>query len=206
MNVISAPGVLPGKEPGIDLTGKCIMRRKDREITDWNTIIQIIESLPIGHLAMVDGGEPYGITMNYSSEIIDGKIVLYFHGAGEGRKNRILQKNSLVYFFAEQYFGATEILYQGNKNYTSHYRSVAGGGRMVEIDDENEKRQYLQKLVRKYFSLPIPFLIPQKKESRPEPQRPVRHPAVTANTSAPPEIRPPTQEIQSSLSFKHPDS
>ena len=35
------------------------MRRKDREIKDFSKIAQIIRELPIGHLAMIDGDQPY---------------------------------------------------------------------------------------------------------------------------------------------------
>ena len=63
------------------------MRRQDREINDCSVILDIIHSLPIGHLAMNDAGKPYGVTMNYLSDLdADRRVVLYFHGAKEGRK------------------------------------------------------------------------------------------------------------------------
>ena len=69
------------------------MRCKDREIKDFSKIAQIIRELPIGHLAMIDGDQPYGVTMNYDAEIEDGIVTLYFHGAKEGRRPEIWKRN-----------------------------------------------------------------------------------------------------------------
>ena len=72
------------------------MRRKDREIKDFSKIVQIIRELPIGHLAMIDGDQPYGVTMNYDAEEKDGIVTLYFHGAKEGRRPEIWKRTPSV--------------------------------------------------------------------------------------------------------------
>ena len=121
------------------------MRRQDREITDPSIILDIIHSLPFGHLAMNNAGKPYGVTMNYFSELdADRNAVLYFHGAKEGRKAEILARDPHVYFFAERDDGPKVIVRpNGNKSVTNLYVSVAGEGVMSSVDDPAEKRRVL---------------------------------------------------------------
>lgn len=45
-------------------------------------------------LAMTDGLNPYIIPLNYGYTYEDGKLVIYFHCAKEGRKLDILKKNN----------------------------------------------------------------------------------------------------------------
>jgi len=121
------------------------MRRQDREIKDQSVIHDIINSLPVGHLAMNDAGKPYGVTMNYISELDAARnAVLYFHGAKEGRKVEILSRDPHVYFFAERDNGPTVIARpNGTRSVTNLYVSVAGEGVMEPVEAFEEKRRVL---------------------------------------------------------------
>ena len=44
------------------------MRRSNREITDLNEIISIINDCKVIHLAMLDDGEPYLLPLNFGKE------------------------------------------------------------------------------------------------------------------------------------------
>ena len=136
------------------------MRRQDREIKDPSIILDIIHSLPFGHLAMNDAGKPYGVTMNYLSELdADRNAVLYFHGAKEGRKAEILARDPHVYFFAERDDGPKMIVRpNGNKSVTNLYISVAGEGVMELVEDAAEKRRVLLEMANAFSDEPFEFL------------------------------------------------
>ena len=121
------------------------MRRQDREIRDYSVILDIINSLPVGHLAMNDAGKPYGVTMNYISELVAARnAVLYFHGAKEGRKVEILSRDPHVYFFAERDDGPKVIARpNGTRSVTNLYVSVAGEGVMEPVGAFGEKLRVL---------------------------------------------------------------
>ena len=136
------------------------MRRQDREIKDPSIILDIIHSLPFGHLAMNDAGKPYGVTMNYLSELdADRNAVLYFHGAKEGRKAEILARDPHVYFFAERDDGPKVIVRpNGNKSVTNLYVSVSGEGMMEPVEDANEKRRVLLAMANAFSEEPFESL------------------------------------------------
>ena len=60
------------------------MRRKDREIKEFSTILEILNRLDYGHLALCDDGKPYGVTLNFGYEVKAGTLLLYFHAAPAG--------------------------------------------------------------------------------------------------------------------------
>ena len=136
------------------------MRRQDREIKDPSIILDIIHSLPFGHLAMNDAGKPYGVTMNYLSELdADRNAVLYFHGAKEGRKAEILARDPHVYFFAERDDGPKVIVRpNGNKSVTNLYVSVSGEGMMELVEEANEKRRVLLAMANAFSEEPFESL------------------------------------------------
>ncbi|MCD8028618.1 MAG: pyridoxamine 5'-phosphate oxidase family protein [Erysipelotrichaceae bacterium] len=68
------------------------MRRKDREVTDFNTIIQIIYNCEIIRLGLTDD-YPYIVPVNFAYTVEDKQICFYIHGAMAGRKyKRIFKK------------------------------------------------------------------------------------------------------------------
>ena len=50
------------------------MTRREREVTDINDILQIINETKILHLGLSDEGWPYVVPMNYGYEYVDGKL------------------------------------------------------------------------------------------------------------------------------------
>lgn len=70
------------------------MRRRDREVTDFNEIIHILDSGKVLHLGLVDQGKPYIVPMNYGYVMENDKLVFYVHSALEGRKLDIIRNNS----------------------------------------------------------------------------------------------------------------
>ena len=139
------------------------MRRVDREIRDIRILLNILRSLPAGHLALNDAGKPYGVTMNYLAESDpaepDGNAVLFFHGAKDGRKAEILARDPHVYFFAERDDGAKEIVRPGGmRTVTNLYVSVAGEGTMEQVCEPEEKRRILIALANRFVESPFESL------------------------------------------------
>jgi len=78
------------------------MTRREREITDRESILQILDSARVVHLGMVDGDEPYVVPMNYGYTMDEeGKLTLYLHGATQGRKLDVMRKNPKVFLAME---------------------------------------------------------------------------------------------------------
>ncbi|WP_278453702.1 pyridoxamine 5'-phosphate oxidase family protein, partial [Thomasclavelia spiroformis] len=57
------------------------MRRKDREITDFDEIMNIINKCDTCRLALFDKEFPYIVPLNFGVDIRDEQLYLYFHCA-----------------------------------------------------------------------------------------------------------------------------
>lgn len=64
------------------------MRRKDREITDFNEIMKIIDKCDTCRLALIDEEYPYIVPLNFGVDVVDGQVYFYFHSANQGKKIR----------------------------------------------------------------------------------------------------------------------
>ena len=130
------------------------MRRKDREITDFNEIIEIIKKCDVCRIAMNDGDFPYMVPLNFGLDIQDGQAYLYFHAALEGKKLDLLKKDNRVTF--EMDCGHNFILYEERMSCTMGYESVIGHG-TVEFLPEEEKLDGLKILMRHYHAEDFKF-------------------------------------------------
>ncbi len=108
------------------------MRRKDREITDPAVIEEILKIGETCTLGLVDDGEPYLVPMNYG--YVNG--AMWFHCAPDGLKLDILKKNPRICFSVVTDYEMVRT--PDFSNYTSHYRSVTGWGK-VEIMQTDEE-------------------------------------------------------------------
>ena len=50
------------------------MRRKDREITDINEILELVAKTDVLHLGLFDGDYPYIVPLHYGYEYADGTL------------------------------------------------------------------------------------------------------------------------------------
>jgi nitroimidazol reductase NimA-like FMN-containing flavoprotein (pyridoxamine 5'-phosphate oxidase superfamily) len=124
------------------------MRKKNREITDPNQILDIINKCEVMRVALCDDGEPYIVPLNFAYLLEGGKYVFYFHGAPEGRKIDMARKNPRVCFEVDCSLNIikTEIPCQ----WTAEYESVIGYGQMIIIESEEEKKFALDLLMQRY--------------------------------------------------------
>lgn len=72
------------------------MRRKDREVTELEAVMEIIRQCDVLRLGLADGDYPYIVPMNFGWEEKGGRLYFYLHGAAEGRKAELLRQTGLV--------------------------------------------------------------------------------------------------------------
>lgn len=130
------------------------MRRSDREITDRNEIIQIMEQCDVCRLAFNDEAVPYILPLNFGLHYENENITLYFHGATEGKKYELLRRDNRVSFEMDC---SHQLVMDGNKgSCTMKYKSVIGRGRL-EIVSEEEKYNGLCILMKQYHKEDFDF-------------------------------------------------
>ena len=123
------------------------MRRHDREITDKNEILEIMDRCDVCRLAFNDGDYPYILPLNFGIEEKAGHIILYFHSALEGYKTELIKRDNRVSFEMDC---RHELKYDDEKGYcTMAYESVIGRGR-IEVLPEEEKAKALRKIMEHY--------------------------------------------------------
>lgn len=122
------------------------MRRKDREVTEINELLDIIQECRICHLGMQDDKGIYIVPLNYGFEYQDNQLSLYFHSAKVGRKIDALKLNPNVCIEMD----CDHRLIEGEKacDYSFGFKSIIGNGQASIVEEYNEKLKGLQLLMR----------------------------------------------------------
>ncbi len=108
------------------------MRRSEREIKDFDEIIDVLNRSETIRLGIFGGEYPYIVPLSFGYEIAEGKIVLYVHSAIEGKKYNLLAQDGRVCVEADFCHGFA----QSKKGVTTLYESIIGFGRAEKIDGE----------------------------------------------------------------------
>ena len=122
------------------------MTRRERQVFDINEIIKILDKSKVLHLGLVDGDEPYVVPMNYGYTMENEKLILWLHGATEGRKLDVMRANPKVFFSMEcdlQPFEGEVAC-----KYGLGYSSLMGKGTAEIIEDVEEKMNALTYLMK----------------------------------------------------------
>ncbi|MBM6678272.1 pyridoxamine 5'-phosphate oxidase family protein [Faecalicoccus pleomorphus] len=130
------------------------MRRKDREIKDFDKILQIMRQCDSCVLALNDDGFPYMVPLNFGMDIEDGQLYLYFHCAMQGKKLDLIRKDNRATF--EMDCDHNFILYDERMSCTMGYSSVVGHG-IIEFVEEEKKYEALKILMRQYHAEDFQF-------------------------------------------------
>ena len=132
------------------------MRRKDREITDFDEMIKIIKECDACRIALNDeeAGFPYIVPLNFGLDVEDEQVYLYFHGAMQGKKLDLIKKDNRATF--EMDCEHNFILYEERMSCTMGFASVIGHG-TIEIVPDEEKYEALKILMRQYHSEDFQF-------------------------------------------------
>ena len=130
------------------------MRRSDREITNRQEILEIMDACDVCRLALNDPeGYPYILPLNFGMEEKDGRIILYFHSALVGKKFDLMAMDARASFEMD----CDHVLaLEPSGNCTMAYRSVIGRGRLSILPEE-EKPHALSLLMAHYRASDFPY-------------------------------------------------
>ncbi len=122
------------------------LTRREREITDMNQILEILDKAKVLHLGLVDGDEPYVVPMNYGYTYENEKLTIYLHGARRGRKLDVMRANPKVFFEMECDINP----FEGDVacKYGITYSSIMGRGKAEVVEDPEEKMKALSVLMK----------------------------------------------------------
>ena len=120
--------------------------RREREVTDKEEILGILDRAKIVHVGMIDKGRPYIVPMNYGYRMENGVLTLYLHGAKSGRKLDILRVNPNVFVEID-----TDVVpFEGITacHYGIGYASIMGEGVAELVEDAEGKKEALSILMK----------------------------------------------------------
>jgi len=129
------------------------MRKKEKEITNQTDIEKIIKKSLVCRLALSDNGQPYIVPLCFGYK----NRILYFHGAGEGKKIDIIKKNPLVCF---EFDINTEIIRAENAcKWGMRYQSVIGFGKAFIVENFDKKQKALEIIMSQYTEQKFQFSV-----------------------------------------------
>jgi nitroimidazol reductase NimA-like FMN-containing flavoprotein (pyridoxamine 5'-phosphate oxidase superfamily) len=114
------------------------VRRKDREITDSDTLKKVLKSTKYVTVALCMDNEPYLVSLSHGYD--EAANCLYFHCANEGKKLVYLKANPNVWGQAVQDYGVTD-----ECDYA--YTCVHFKGKISLILDLGEKQHAMEVMV-----------------------------------------------------------
>ena len=132
------------------------MRRKEREITDPAEVKEILEKAEVLRIALNNGVYPYVFPVNFGYQMQGEQMMLFFHGAQDGTKHEIIQRDPHVAF--EMDCETALIPPKGMEACTASYAyaSVIGQG-IIQKAEEAEKEPLLGKLLHHYGIQTMPM-------------------------------------------------
>jgi nitroimidazol reductase NimA-like FMN-containing flavoprotein (pyridoxamine 5'-phosphate oxidase superfamily) len=122
------------------------MRRSDREVTNSEEKLGIIRRYKVLRLALSEQNQPYIVPLNFGFDYTDGILTLYMHGAREGKKADILNRNKQVCFEMD----GEHALIPGRTPaaYSYAYESIIGFGTAEILEKDDEKTYGLNMLMK----------------------------------------------------------
>ena len=122
------------------------MRRSDREITQRDKLLELLDKCRVMHLGLTDGTAPYVVPLHFGWEEKEGEITLYFHSAPEGRKMDCVRRNPSCFIAVT---GDTRVIGSAEAcGWTAAYESLMMEGEVDILSSDEEKRHGLDALMR----------------------------------------------------------
>lgn len=112
------------------------MRRKDRQVTDFEKIKEIIAECDVIRLGFQDGDFPYIVPLNFGYEIDGEQIYFYIHGALAGRKYELIKEKGVCSFEMDKTLMLD--LVPEAKDVTTRYKSLFGHAKIDILEDDNK--------------------------------------------------------------------
>jgi len=124
------------------------MRRTDREVKDFQAILEITDKADVIRIGLIDGKLPYIVPLNFGYENIAGQLVFYMHCANEGRKIDILKVSPNVCFELD----VDHLLKEAPQacGWSMFFKSVMGYGNIEILTEKADKIKGLTILMDHY--------------------------------------------------------
>ena len=103
------------------------MRRKEREVTDYNKMIEMLKSCDCCRIGLVDDKGAYIVPMNFG----------YFHGATEGKKIDLINNQPEISFETDTKHELVTSDTACGHSYL--YQSIMGRGQVKIVADRDTK-------------------------------------------------------------------
>ena len=122
------------------------MTKRERQITDPDKILEILDKAKVLRLGLCANNEPYVVPMNYGYVFEEGRLVLYLHSAVRGKKLDMLRQNPRVFFELD----CDLMPFEGRVpcQYGLAYSSVMGRGTGYIVEDVEEKKRAMSVLMK----------------------------------------------------------
>ena len=122
------------------------MTKRERQVTDPEQILHILDTAKVVHLGLSVNDEPYVVPMNYGYAWEDGKLVVYLHSAVRGKKLEMVQTNPKVFFSID----CDRMPFEGRVpcQYGMVYSSIMGRGVASIVEDVEEKKRAMTLLMK----------------------------------------------------------
>ena len=122
------------------------MTKRERQVTDPEQILHILDTAKVVHLGLSVNDEPYVVPMNYGYTMEDGKLTLYLHSAVRGKKLDMIRANSKVFFEID----CDRMPFEGRVpcQYGMVYSSIMGRGTATLVEDAEGKKQAMTILMK----------------------------------------------------------
>ena len=122
------------------------MTKREFRITDEQQILAILDTAKVLHLGLAVDNEPYVVPLNYGYTMEEGKLVLYLHGATQGKKLDMIRANSNVFF--EMDCDRAPFESKVPCQYGMVYSSIMGRGTAHIVEDVEEKKKAMTILMK----------------------------------------------------------
>jgi hypothetical protein len=124
------------------------MRKKLREMTDRASLLALLDGCDVCRIALCDQDRPYIVPVNFGYDWLESGLVLYVHGAMEGRKIDIIRQNNQVCF--EMDWRHELKLADLACDCSMNYESLIGEGSIEILIEKDEKRYGLDRIMAHY--------------------------------------------------------
>ena len=115
------------------------MRKADREITNFDEIVELLSRCDTIRLGISDGGTPYIVPVSFGYERINEKIAVYFHGARVGKRAGMLKTLPRVCVEADLCHGFGD---SPGGGYSCDYESIIGYGTVELLDGAEAEKGF----------------------------------------------------------------
>lgn len=113
------------------------MRRKDREVTDIERVLEVFMNCDVVHIGLYDEEEPeypYIVPVNYMGYAEGDQMYMYVHGAKAGRKYELMLKNKACSFVLD---GERQVdVMQDKGDISTRFESIMGKADIEFLEDQ----------------------------------------------------------------------